>query len=189
MLKKRVFLAVPVDPVEPVVAKMEQLKRQFYDLRIKWVRPENFHLTVFFFGEIPAQQVPLLRELLRSALKNTSAFSFLLTGPGIFKKGKELKVLWLGIKGSDQLYELKKETDNAVATLGFLTEDKPFRPHLTLGRFLSHQSSSSDLENSLKEPHLWEPVEYEVTNLILFESKLFPDGPQYDPIEVFPLLP
>ena len=188
MARKRVFLALPLKPVEPVVAKMKQLQKLLHAYHIKWVRPENFHLTLFFFGEIPAQQIPVLIELLHTPVKNSSAFPFSLTGPGIFKKGREPRVLWLDIKASDQLFEIKKEIDNAVATLGFIPDDKVFRPHLTLGRFLPRQEVSSVLDFTLEEAQLAEPIRYEVSRLILFESKLFPSGPQYYPIEVFPLI-
>ena len=187
MVRKRVFLALPIEPVEPAVEKMEQLQKLLRDYRIKWVIRENIHLTLFFFSEIAEQQIPLLQELLRSFVKNSTAFSFSVTGPGIFKKGKEPQVLWLGIQTPDQLFDLKKEINQAVATLGFIPDVKFFRPHLTLGRFLPRQEMSSLLDNALKDALLSVPFECNVSKLILFESKLFPAGPQYYPIEVFPL--
>lgn len=188
MVGKRVFLALPLEPVEPAVEKMKQLQKLLSAYRIKWVRAENFHLTLFFFGEISEQQVSNIDEFLRSLVKDSSVVTFSLTGPGIFKKGNEPQVLWLGIKATDQLSELKKEVDKAVLTLGFSPNDKTFRPHLTLGRFLPHQQISSVLDNALKDIQLMEPIEYYASKLILFESKLFPAGPQYYPIEVFPLI-
>lgn len=187
MVGKRVFLALPLEPVEPAVGKMKQLQKLLSAYHIKWVRTENFHLALFFFGEISEQQVSNLEEILRSSIKDSTAVTFSLTGPGIFKKGNEPRVLWLGIKANDQLLELKKEVDKAVLALGFLPNDKTFRPHLTLGRFLPRQQISSILDNALKDLQLTESIEYYAPKLILFESKLFPAGPQYYPIEVFPL--
>lgn len=187
MVRKRIFLALPIEPVGPAVEKMDQLQKLLCDYRIKWVRNENIHLTLFFFGEIPVQQIPLLQEVLRSSMKNSNAFSFSGTGPGIFKKGKEPQVLWLGIQTTDQLFELKKEINKAVATLGFIPDVKVFRPHLTLGRFLPRQEISSVLHNAFKDALLAVPFGCNVSKLVLFESKLFPAGPQYYPIEVFPL--
>lgn len=188
MVGKRIFLALPLEPVEPAVEKMKQLQKLLRDYSIKWVSIENFHLTLFFFGEIPTQQIPVLIELLSSSVKNSSAFTFSLTGPGIFKKGKEPRVLWLGIKAPDQLFEIKKDIDKAVATLGFIPDNIVFRPHLTLGRFLPRQEVSSVLDSALKDEQLREPFLYSASKLILFESKLFPKGPQYYPVEVFPYM-
>jgi len=188
MVGKRVFLALPLEPVEPVVEKMEQLQKLLSAYRIKWVRAENFHLTLFFFGEISEQQISVIKELLRSLVKESPAITFSLTGPGIFKKGNQPQVLWLGIKANNQLLELKMEVDKVALAMGFLHNDRTFRPHLTLGRFLPRQQISSVLDNALKDLQLMEPIEYYASKLILFESKLFPAGPQYYPIEVFPLI-
>ncbi|HEY3390296.1 MAG TPA: RNA 2',3'-cyclic phosphodiesterase [Prolixibacteraceae bacterium] len=188
MVGKRVFLAMPLEPVDPAVEKMRQLQELLQKYRIRWVIKENFHVTLFFFGEIPTQQIPVLNDLLHLSLNNSRAFTFSLTSPGIFKKGKEPRVLWLGIKTNDQLVELKREVDKAVSALGFFPYEKTFRPHMTLGRFLPHQKISSELEDVLKEAQIMESIEYSVPRLILFESKSFPAGPQYQPIEFFPLI-
>jgi 2'-5' RNA ligase len=188
MVGKRIFLALPLEPVEPAIEKMKLLQKLLHDYRIKWVREENLHLTLFFFGEIPTQQIPLLTEFLRSSVRNSSAFTFSLTAPGIFKKGKEPRVLWLGIKAPDQLFEMKKDIDKAVAALGFISNNNVFRPHISLGRFVPRQEISLVLDNALKEAELAEPIACDVSKLILFESKLFPTGPKYYPIEVFPLI-
>jgi len=190
MVGKRIFLALPVEPVEPAVERMRQLQKLLPFYQIKWVKTAHFHLTLFFFGEVPEQQIPGLIELLHSTLKNSPAFTFELTGPGIFKKAKEPRVLWFGMKAPDQLYDLKKNIDSAVSTIGFLPDNNGvFRPHMTLGRFLPHQAVSTVLDSALKDPQLSDPIGYSASKLVLFESKLFPTGPQYYPIEVFPLYP
>ena len=119
MVTKRVFLAFPINPVEPVIEKMNQLRNLMTDYRIRWVNSENLHLTLFFFGEMPVNQIPELRKQLRSTTQNLSAFTFSIEGPGIFKKGKEPRVLWLGIKAAEVLFEIKKEIDKSVEDLGF----------------------------------------------------------------------
>jgi 2'-5' RNA ligase len=187
MVVKRVFLALPLEPVEPAAERMKLLQKQLSYYRIKWIRIENFHLTLFFFGETSLKQILVLQELLRSTLKNYSAFSFVLDGPGIFKKGREPRVLWLGIKPSDKLFEIKRAVNNVISTSGFPPDDKFYRPHLTLGRFLPGQEISSITDDVLKDALLKAPVEYYVSKLILFESILCPEGAQYYPIEVYNL--
>ena len=157
------------------------------DYRIRWVNNENLHVTLFFFGEIHANQIPELRRLLRSTAQNLSRFSFSVTAPGIFKKGKEPRVLWLGIKAPEILFEIKKEIDKAAAVLGFIPDEKTFRPHLTLGRFVPRQEVHPALKSALMEMQTEEHSEYFVSELILFESKLSPEGAQYYPIEIFQL--
>ena len=189
MDRKRVFLALPLEPVEPVAEKMRQIQNRLHNFHIKWVKPEYFHLTLFFFGEIPANQIPKLTEIIRFTLINLSPFSFSVTGQAIFKKGNEPRVLWLGVNAPDQLFDLKKAIDKSAESLGFISEEKRFRPHLTLGRFLPGQEVNTDLESTLKEGQLMEAISYEASKVILFESKLLPTGAQYDPIEVFSFAP
>jgi RNA 2',3'-cyclic 3'-phosphodiesterase len=188
MDEKRVFLALPLEPADLVAEKMVLLQKKLRPYRIKWVDTHNFHLTLFFFGEIPVQQIPVLKVLLHSTIKNFPAFSFSITEPGLFKAGKEPRVLWLGVKAPEQLFEMKRAIDEAVSTLGFWSENKIFSPHLTLGRFLPRQGISSVLDNALKEESMVEPIDYYASKLILFESRLNPSGPQYHPIEVFSLV-
>jgi RNA 2',3'-cyclic 3'-phosphodiesterase len=184
---KRVFLAAPLVPVEEIIGKTEQLQKQLPDYQIRWVKTENFHLTLFFFGEIPLLQIPVISLFLRSYLRNSATFAISLKGPGIFKKGKEPRVLWLDVEASDSLDEIKSVIDRAAADLGYIPDEKDFRPHMTLGRFIPRQEVSPSLVTILNDVKLKKPIEFYVSKLILFESKLFPAGPQYRPIEVFPL--
>ena len=188
MLRKRIFLAIPLDPAEPVAERMKQLQQLLGEYRIKWIRAENFHLTLYFFGEIPVQQIPQLKRVLRLAVRNSPVFTLSLTGPGIFRKGKEPRVLYLGCKVNDLLFEIKKEVDKAVSSLDFSTENKLFRPHVTLGRFVQRQESSPLLEDVLQEPRFSEPLTFEISRLILYESILLPSGPRYQPVKIFPLI-
>ena len=187
MTNKRIFVALPLEPVEPAAAKMTELQGWLTAYRIKWVRTENFHVTIFFFGEVPEQQLPQISRLLSRAVQDSSAFSFSLTGPGIFKKGREPRVLWLGIGATDPMVELKATIDQSLIAGGFMADHPFFRPHLTLGRFLAHQEIAPDLGNALKSIPLSVPIDYQASKLILFESILFSEGPQYLPLEVFPL--
>jgi 2'-5' RNA ligase len=188
MDEKRVFLALPLEPVNPLAEKLITLQKKLHPYRIKWVDERNFHLTLFFFGEIPIHQVPVLKVLLRSAVKSFSSFTFSVTAPGLFKAGKEPRVIWLGVQAPEQMFEMKKAIDKAVETLGFLPENKIYRPHLTLGRFLPRQEFSPLLESALEDELLTEPIEFYASKLILFESKLFQFGPQYRPLEIFQLM-
>lgn len=187
MEKKRIFLALPIEPVDPVVKRMKQLQNQLQnDYRIKWVKSENLHLTLLFFGEVDVKQIPKLIEIIRLSVQSTSPFSFSFLGPGIFKKGKEPRVLWLGIEATNSLIDLKKALDHSMSALDFHSEEKAFLPHLTLGRFLPNQEISPVLDDAVKGIQHSEAIEYKVSKLILFESRLFPEGPIYCPVEVFP---
>lgn len=187
MVVKRVFLAFPLEKEQQVSEKMQELKKLLYDYRVKWVPQKNFHVTLFFFGEIPLNQISIIVSRIHAVAANFSPFSFSIAHPGIFKKGKEPRVLWLGIKSTESLNEIKKKIDESMAELGFVPGEKAYHPHLTLGRFAARQEISPDLQTALQVVQTTDQLNHTVSKLILFESILSPDGARYEPIEMFPL--
>jgi 2'-5' RNA ligase len=185
---KKVFLALPVEPREPVSDIMKLLRKKLYRYRIKWVEEEKFHLTLYFFGEVPVGQIPELLDILKKTLSSMPSFTFSITAPGLFKSGREPRVLWLGSELSKALIELKLVVDQAIGGLGF-PPDLSFRPHLTLGRFAPHQKVHPALFDILNEIQFMEPMNFRARELILFESRQLPKGTRYHPIGVFPLSP
>ncbi len=89
--------------------------------RIKWIHSGQFHLTLFFFGEVEARLIPSLTNSLQNAVKQTACFTYSLGDTGIFRDRSGPRVLWLGIE----------------APLGFHPDKAAFHPHITLGRFLA----------------------------------------------------
>lgn len=184
---KRTFLALPLIPVEPAADKAKELKHLLRKYRIKWVDPKSYHLTLFFFGEVPVDQLAELKDAIRSAVEGMPVFSFKLTNPGLFKKGHEPRVLWLGIETPEILFDLKKRIDREVASLGFISNEKFFNPHLTIGRFIPGQTIEPSLNRALTISQFPHPVQYEANEIVLFESRLSPRGASYYPMEIFSL--
>lgn len=189
MEKKRVFLAFTIKPDRPLADKIKHLQNKLSTYHIKWVSADNFHVTLFFFGELTAEQIDTVRNLLHEALNDSPTFSFSIPSPGIFRDRREPRVLWLGIEATDELVLLKNEIDKAVAPLGFIPDNKVFSPHLTLGRFAPRQKISPPLRTALKELQSAKAIVCYVSKLVLFESKQTQTGVRYYPIDVFPLIP
>lgn len=187
MQSKRTFLALPLIPVEPAADKAKELKHLLRKYSIKWVDPESYHLTLFFFGEVPVDQLAELKDAIRSAVQGMPAFSFKLTNPGLFKRGHEPNVLWLGIEAPEILFELKKRIDREVEPLGFISNEKFFNPHLTIGRFIPGQIIEPSLNGALTNSRFLHPVQYVANEIVLFESRLSPRGASYYPMEIFSL--
>lgn len=188
METKRVFLALPLEPVEPAVETAICLKQLLKKYRIRWVDKDNYHLTLFFFGDVPVSKLAELKSSLHSVTDASPVFNFRITAPGMFRKGREPRVLWLGIEAPVELYELKRKIDEAVAVLGFPSDGRDLKPHLTLGRFQPEQTISPELGEKLSSVGNAEQISYEASRLILFESKLTPTGAKYIPLEEFRLV-
>jgi len=132
----RLFVAVnfPGEIKADLSALQEKLKRVPSDAR--WVREENFHLTIQFLGDTPAEQVPLIASALQYAAAGIKPFNLHFRDVGFFPDEKKPRVLWVGVGGEvDVLARLHRQVQKALEPLGFTPEKRRFSPHLTLARF------------------------------------------------------
>lgn len=101
---------------------------------IRWVRPEGIHLTLKFLGEVAEQRDPELAAALTRTVRGARALPLALGGFGAFPDFQRPRVVWVGVAPDPSLELLQNQVEEAFAPLGFPTEARPFRPHLTLGR-------------------------------------------------------
>ena len=105
----------------------------------KPVPPSNWHLTLRFLGK--SDEVAYQRILAGvTGAELGDSFSVGFGGLGAFPRPARATVLWLAIeRGSDRLAELATITEAVARDAGFLPEDRPFHPHVTLSRIRPHQ--------------------------------------------------
>lgn len=101
---------------------------------IRWVKPENFHITLAFLGNVPKNKIPMLQTEFKDVISLYSPFSINLSGIGGFPSCNNPKILWIGIEKNTDLINLKKDIDKKLRKLGFKFNKKPFFPHITIGR-------------------------------------------------------
>ncbi|QQC87667.1 RNA 2',3'-cyclic phosphodiesterase [Streptomyces alfalfae] len=99
--------------------------------RMRWNRVEDWHITLAFLGEVPADVIPLLRSPLADLATARPPLTLALRGGGHFDE----RVLWAGVAGElDALHELAADVRATVTGCGIALPDRRFRPHLTLAR-------------------------------------------------------
>lgn len=177
----RSFLAVKL----PDLLK-EELERVQNRLRselpkLAWVKPSGMHLTVKFFGDIELEQVEEIQGCVQSVVQHVSRFSLQAQGLDVFPNTHMPRVLWAGISGETEiLSHMVQELEEALATLGFPKEGKPFNPHLTLARI---KSQGREVGEVLVKKNLLAPSvsigSIDVTHVSLFKSELRPSGSVY----------
>jgi 2'-5' RNA ligase len=152
----------------------------------KFVPVENLHLTLKFLGEVTSSQQDVLRGALspiRSGLPVTLEFHALEFSPN----ERHAKVLWAAAESSSALKSLAADIDHALQQLGFLSENRLFKPHLTLARFykpgLSPKFRAAVAENAARSFG-----SLTVTQFHLIESKLKPTGAEYAILQSFPFV-
>lgn len=101
---------------------------------VRWVRPEGIHVTLKFLGDVPEERVEELRVALGRAAAGLRPFDLIVEGAGVFPGPARPRVFWAGIVPEPQLELLQHAVEREIVPLGFPTEGRPFRPHLTLGR-------------------------------------------------------
>lgn len=154
---------------------------------VKWVRPENLHLTLKFLGEAPDDAAPSLGDALESALAGLAAPQLGLAGCGAFPRPSSPNVIWLGLAGETRaLAELAGAVEDALGPLGFPPEERPFTAHLTLGRVRrgrgSPQAPPAPLARAIAGLAGWQGPAFAGGTVALMQSNLTPAGPIYRPL-------
>ena len=158
------------------------LRQRPEEFPVKWVRAENIHLSLKFLGEVADARVPELRAALQRAAGTRSEprpLALQIGGFGVFPDYDRPRVLWAGVTPDAGLELLQHSVEQAFAPLGFPTEARPFRPHVTLARAArdARPRDFAGLEQMLTG------LEFEATVTVadvdLMESTLQRDGPVY----------
>jgi 2'-5' RNA ligase len=179
----RLFLAVfPPRAVQDAAAGVIDGLRKDRD-GVSWVRRENLHYTLRFLGELGEDGARRAGAAAREAASAHAAFEASLDGPGAFPSAAKARVLWLGMReGADLLVALARTLEQALRTRGFDRAERPFAPHLTIGRPRTVADWAQRLESA---PAL--DARFRVSELLLIESTLSPGGSRYDVRERAPL--
>lgn len=174
----RTFIAVAV--TEPnLVGALQAVQK---GPGVKWVAPHQFHFTFKFLGEIDAALVPTIQSKLDQVAAAVAPFALELRGLGAFPHQQRPRVLWAGAGvGREQLVELAERVEEALADR-FAPAERPFRPHLTLGR---PRTAAVD-PGWFAQPAAFGVTQ--VTEILLVKSELGPGGPRYTLLHRAPLL-
>ncbi|HEX4755924.1 MAG TPA: RNA 2',3'-cyclic phosphodiesterase [Candidatus Dormibacteraeota bacterium] len=131
----RAFLALPV--VAPALGQMESLSellRAEVD-GVRWAPVQTVHITLHFFGSIDDDSVARAVQELQPVFAAQAPIRLRLRGLGSFPSEARPRVLWCGVAGdTNALRDLDQRCAEALAAAGLPVEQRPFRPHCTLGR-------------------------------------------------------
>ena len=175
----RAFIAIELP--EDVIAFIGKIQEGVgsYGFKVRWVRPENIHLTLKFLGEINNQDIKKAGDAIISAASENASMSLGAKGIGVFPGVKRPRVLWTGITGQIKgLSDLQKTLDEKLETVGFPKEKRPFRGHLTIAR-VKGNIDARRLIDAMKEFGKFESKKFMVDEMVLFRSELKPSGAEY----------
>jgi 2'-5' RNA ligase len=154
--------------------------------RIRWVAPSHLHLTLKFLGDVDDAATSCLRVRLRAVAAAHAPLAVELAGLGAFPP-RHPRAVWAGCRGDlDGLARVASAVADAAAATGVARDDRPFSPHVTLGR-VGDQRGRDRLRAALAEHSASGFGRLPVDHFTLYRSDLSQHGPRYTAIEVFPL--
>ncbi len=175
----RLFVAVKVEQkiLDEIEAKLGNL---FVDEpNVKWVPSKSMHITLKFLGDTDKHKLEDIKNVLDKV--NTKPFKLELFNCGAFPNIKQPNVFWIGVSGNiDQLKHLQKSVENNLTDVGFETEKRSFKPHLTIGRVKRPVNKETIAYIKSMKTHNF--GSYTVKSFFLIESKLTPEGAIYTTI-------
>lgn len=180
----RLFVAVT-----PPAAALEDLATALAPLRDvpgapRWTAASRWHLTLLFLGAVPPARVPAVVAALGRAVAPTPPMTVRLAGAGRFGSARRPQVAWVGVAGDvAPLAALAARLTDAAAGLGLPVEDRPFRAHLTLGRWRPRAPADAAVLDPLAG---YRGPDWPVTEVALLQSHLGPD-PRYEAVANWPL--
>lgn len=129
----RVFIALELPgSVKDCLLAYQASFRELYPVG-NYSLGDNFHVTLKFIGEVPADRLADIMSCMDRVALGASGFLVSLCGFGVFRKGSR-GVVWSRVVGNSVLSSLVDECESCLKKSGFPGSDRPFRPHVTLGR-------------------------------------------------------
>ena len=177
----RLFLAVfpPASVQARAEAVIAELRGRPGGSGVSWVKRENLHYTLRFLGELGDDGARRAGEAMTLAAALHASFEASLGALGAFPKPARARVLWAGLaEGDGPFRSLARSLEEALDARGFGRADKPFTPHLTLGRV---RERDADWSAALAAaPPL--AAAFRVDGLRLVKSTLSSQGSRYDTV-------
>jgi 2'-5' RNA ligase len=182
---KRLFAAIKILPDSEFLDGFRRLRGMLRGDQIKWVEEHTIHITLKFFGETEEALIPRIGERLGERASQSKLPALQLKGIGIFGSRYDPRVIWTGIEPFEPLARLMKEIQRDMVPVGFDMDRQNIVPHLTLGRIrmirdkVSFQRVIDQFQTLKSKPEIAEEI-------ILFESILRREGPEYIVLRKFP---
>jgi len=184
----RSFVAIDIsdeirDGLDKIIA---ELKPKVHDVR--WVKVKGIHLTLKFLGNVAESMIPSLRAVLEEAAQTAKPFDVEIKGLGAFPNPRRARVVWVGVEeSSGALGELAGRIEKGMKPLGFKPENRPFHPHLTIGRTRRDGRPGKGLADMIEKYQSRAVGKFTASEITLFRSDLKPTGAVYSKLVTAPL--
>jgi RNA 2',3'-cyclic 3'-phosphodiesterase len=186
MEKIRSFIAVELPgEVKQSLAGLQAKLKASGITALKWVEPQNIHLTLKFLGDIDTGAISGITAAIEVAAGSVHPFTITVSELGVFPSLKRVRVVWVGLNGEiEKLNSLQKNIEAGLTPLGIPPEGRGFSPHLTIARVRDY-ARPEEIE---KLGRIIEKTAYDTKHNVpvnavnLMQSQLTREGPIYTKI-------
>jgi len=191
ILRTFIAIEIPARIQDAIAQSTASLRNALPRTLVRWVAPQNVHLTLKFLGDVSSTNLEQLAGSIQVKAASHTTFSMSVGGLGAFPNPRRARVVWIGIEAPPVLESLRSGLEAAVAQLGYAPEGRLFSPHLTIGRLGQNLSASDNqfIRSALEAVKVGLLGTLRVEAVHIFKSDLRPGGPIYTRLYTLPLKP
>lgn len=182
----RSFIAINLpEPVRERLGQViGQLRQDLPNAPVRWVPPENIHLTLKFLGDVSVANVEMLNRILETITSGFQSFEFSVGGLDAFPSARRPRVVWVGVQAPQDLLTMQRSIDTETARMGYQSDSRAYTPHLTLGRVARNANNREVkvLSSVLEQTDVGFLGVARVEQVHLYKSELQPGGAVYTKI-------
>jgi 2'-5' RNA ligase len=183
---ERLFIGLKVVPGAEIRNLIALFKKRLWRDDIRWVNERNFHLTLKFIGNTTPEVMSSLIKELSEKLDRQKSITLDIKGAGLFGAYTKPKIIWAGAENTNALKELWGKVELSALSAGFEKEERPFHPHITLGRITKTQGP--DRLKSIVEEYKNKFLQTQEINKVVLYRSTHPKGELfYEPVKKFKL--
>ncbi len=181
----RAFIAFPLNEaklkIKPII---ENLKNEIPGNEIKWVEVQNLHITLKFLGDINQQKLQNICQELKNQLSPLPLLNPRIINSGVFPNYKKPNTIWLGIEPANIFDPFVSQVELICEKHGFARENRPFSPHITIGRVRRETNSREKISAVIKKFEKIESIPLSINQIVIYKSTLTRTGPIYTPFHI-----
>ncbi len=134
VIRSFIAISLSVEIYQNLEGVLGELKKRLPGTAVRWVPAKNIHLTIKFLGDVSAANVDILEKILQAEAARHQPFEISVGELGAFPSARRPRVVWVGVQAPAELIALQRGVEAEMIRLGYPPDERPFSPHLTLGR-------------------------------------------------------
>jgi 2'-5' RNA ligase len=191
MLRSFIAVEIPIEIQSAIAHNTASLQKALPKPLVRWVAPQNLHLTLKFLGDVSPANLERLADGLKAEAATHEPFPMSVGGLEAFPTARRARVIWIGLEAPTGLAALQRGVEAVAAQSGYGPEERPFSAHLTIGR-VGQSLSAADLQRvraALEATTVGALGTVRVDAIHIFKSDLRPGGSVYTNLYALPMKP